>query len=211
MSSSSPAIVSGAKTTSRSTVPFPSRPGKAEILPSNLLAMPLRTATGRPHPKSLSYIGNLGELPIVIIAPSKFPKGNNLGNGWDALDPVPKIERLHPLLQSMSAIDRHPKRCRFVPFQFPSPRHGSPQLSTQRLERRNLQSRILHSRAVFQTQLIINWRYLSVSFTVNSRFVSSELEFQNGFSAKMEDLLTQRLVAGESRRRSTFRELKHRL
>ncbi|KAK6779163.1 hypothetical protein RDI58_021347 [Solanum bulbocastanum] len=79
MSSSSPAIVSGAKTTSRSTVPFPCRPGKAEILPSNLLAMPLRTATGRPQPKSLSYIGNLGELPIVIIAPSKFPKGNNLG------------------------------------------------------------------------------------------------------------------------------------
>ncbi|GFP82199.1 bahd acyltransferase dcr [Phtheirospermum japonicum] len=79
-SDSRPAIVSGAKITSRSTVPPPSRPGKAEILPSNLFERPLRTATGRPHPKSLSYIGNLGELPIVIIAPSKFPNGKHRGS-----------------------------------------------------------------------------------------------------------------------------------
>ncbi|MFS8001709.1 hypothetical protein Hanom_Chr13g01193491 [Helianthus anomalus] len=78
-SSSRHAMVCGAKTTSRSTLPSLSRPGKAEIFPSNLFALPLRTAIGRPHPKSLLYIGNLGELPIVIIAPSKFPKGNNFG------------------------------------------------------------------------------------------------------------------------------------
>ena len=57
---------------------LPSLPGKAEILLSNLLAPPLRIAKGLPHPKSLSYIGNLGELPIVIIAPSKFPNGKSL-------------------------------------------------------------------------------------------------------------------------------------
>ncbi|KAL4353805.1 hypothetical protein GQ457_06G006330 [Hibiscus cannabinus] len=72
-------MVSGAKTTSRSTPPSPSLPGKAEIFPSNLLALPLLTAKGRPHPKSLLYIGNLGELPMVIDAPSAFPKGNSLG------------------------------------------------------------------------------------------------------------------------------------
>ena len=59
-------------------LPLPSLPGKAEILLSNLLAPPLRIAKGLPHPKSLSYIGNLGELPIVIIAPSKFPNGKSL-------------------------------------------------------------------------------------------------------------------------------------
>nr|GLL41168.1 hypothetical protein CR513_59037 [Ipomoea trifida]GMD65575.1 hypothetical protein CR513_59037 [Ipomoea batatas] len=75
-----PAIVSGASTTSKSTVPLPSLPRKAEILPSNLLARPLLTATGLPQPKSLSYIGNLGELPIVIIAPSKFPTGKHRGS-----------------------------------------------------------------------------------------------------------------------------------
>ena len=80
VSDSSPAIVSGDKTTSRSTLPLPSLPGKAEILPSNLLAPPLRIAKGLPHPKSLSYIGNLGELPIVIIAPSKFPNRKSLGS-----------------------------------------------------------------------------------------------------------------------------------
>ncbi|KAI5392062.1 hypothetical protein KIW84_076740 [Lathyrus oleraceus] len=79
MSFSSPAIVLGAKTTSRSTLPFSSLPGKAEIFPSNLFAFPLRIAKGFPQPKSLSYIGKRGELPIVIIAPSKFPSGNNLG------------------------------------------------------------------------------------------------------------------------------------
>nr|KYP76792.1 hypothetical protein KK1_021049 [Cajanus cajan] len=79
MSFSSPAMVSGAKTTSKSTLPFPSLAGNAEILPSNLFAFPLRIATGLPHPKSFSYIGKRGELPIVIIAPSKFPRGNSLG------------------------------------------------------------------------------------------------------------------------------------
>uniref|UniRef100_A0A0A0KZW3 Uncharacterized protein n=1 Tax=Cucumis sativus TaxID=3659 RepID=A0A0A0KZW3_CUCSA len=73
------AIVSGDKTTSKSTLPFPSFPGNADILPSNLFALPLRTATGLPHPKSLLYIGNLGELPIVTDAPSAFPSGNNRG------------------------------------------------------------------------------------------------------------------------------------
>ncbi|PKI34537.1 hypothetical protein CRG98_045074 [Punica granatum] len=76
---SSSAIVSGASTTSRSTLPPTSRPGKAEIFPSNLFAQPLLIARGRPHPKSLLYIGNLGELPIVIDAPSAFPRGNSLG------------------------------------------------------------------------------------------------------------------------------------
>ncbi|GFP86301.1 bahd acyltransferase dcr [Phtheirospermum japonicum] len=61
-------------------VPFPSRPGNADILPSNLFARPLRIATGLPHPKSFSYIGNLGELPIVIIAPSKLPNGKHRGS-----------------------------------------------------------------------------------------------------------------------------------
>ncbi|WVZ17806.1 hypothetical protein V8G54_010788 [Vigna mungo] len=79
MSFSSPAMVSGAKTTSRSTLPFPSLPGNAEIFPSNLFALPLRIATGLPQPKSLSYMGKRGELPMVIIAPSKFPRGNSLG------------------------------------------------------------------------------------------------------------------------------------
>ncbi|KAL4386871.1 hypothetical protein GQ457_09G031070 [Hibiscus cannabinus] len=79
-SDSMAAIVSGARTTSRSTPPLPSRPGKAEIFPSNLLAPPLLTANGRPQPKSLSYIGNLGELPIVIDAPSKFPNGKHRGS-----------------------------------------------------------------------------------------------------------------------------------
>lgn len=78
-SDSSPAMVSGANTTSRSTLPLPSLPGKAEIFPSNLLAPPLRIATGLPHPKSLSYIGNLGELPMVMDAPSGFPRGKHLG------------------------------------------------------------------------------------------------------------------------------------
>ncbi|KAF7816348.1 hypothetical protein G2W53_030317 [Senna tora] len=78
-SDSNPAIVSGDKSTSKSTLPFPSLPGNAEILPSNLLARPLRIATGLPHPKSLSYIGNRGELPMVIDAPSKFPSGKHLG------------------------------------------------------------------------------------------------------------------------------------
>ena len=45
----------------------------------NLLAPPLRIAKGLPHLKSLSYIGNLDELPIIIIAPSKFPNGKSLG------------------------------------------------------------------------------------------------------------------------------------
>ena len=59
---------------------LPSLPGKAEILSSNLLALPLRIAKGLPHPKSLSYIGNLDKLPVVIIAPSKFPNGKSLGS-----------------------------------------------------------------------------------------------------------------------------------
>ncbi|RDX62613.1 hypothetical protein CR513_59037, partial [Mucuna pruriens] len=78
-SDSSPAMVSGAKTTSKSTVPVPSLPGNAEILPSNLFALPLRTARGLPHPKLLSYIGNLGELPMVMDAPSGFPRGKHRG------------------------------------------------------------------------------------------------------------------------------------
>ncbi|CAN4107056.1 unnamed protein product [Withania somnifera] len=79
-SDSNRSIVWGNNMTSKSTVPPPSLPGKADILPSNLLARPLRTATGLPHPKSLSYIGNLGELPIVSMAPSKFPKGKHRGS-----------------------------------------------------------------------------------------------------------------------------------
>ena len=59
---------------------LPSLPGKAEILSSNLLALPLRIAKGLPHPKSLSYIGNLDKLPVVIIALSKFPNGKSLGS-----------------------------------------------------------------------------------------------------------------------------------
>ncbi|KAJ0887663.1 hypothetical protein HanRHA438_Chr09g0393451 [Helianthus annuus] len=79
-SDSIPAIVSGDNTTSKSTLPPPSLPGNAEIFPSNLFARPLLTATGFPHPKSLSNIGNLGELPIVSIAPSKFPNGKHRGS-----------------------------------------------------------------------------------------------------------------------------------
>ncbi|KAH0454861.1 hypothetical protein IEQ34_016785 [Dendrobium chrysotoxum] len=79
-SSRSAAMVSGARQTSMSTLPPPYLPGKAENLPSNLLALPLLTATGPPHPKSLpSYIGNRGELPIVMPAPSGFPNGKHRG------------------------------------------------------------------------------------------------------------------------------------
>uniref|UniRef100_A0A8R7TY54 Uncharacterized protein n=1 Tax=Triticum urartu TaxID=4572 RepID=A0A8R7TY54_TRIUA len=79
-SRSSAAIVSGARHTSMSTLPSPERPGNADILPSNLLARPLRTARGRPHPKSLpSYIGNRLELPIVTTAPSGLPSGKHRG------------------------------------------------------------------------------------------------------------------------------------
>ncbi|RYQ83887.1 hypothetical protein Ahy_A10g049708 [Arachis hypogaea] len=74
------AIASGAKTTSKSTEPPPSLPGNADIFPSNLLAAPLLTATGFPHPKSLSYIGNRGELPICTVAPSWFPKAKHCGS-----------------------------------------------------------------------------------------------------------------------------------
>ncbi|TMW86003.1 hypothetical protein EJD97_022093 [Solanum chilense] len=79
-SDSRASIVSGDKITSKSTLPPPSLPGNADIFPSNLLARPLRIATGLPHPKSFSYIGNLGELPIVSIAPSKFPNGKHRGS-----------------------------------------------------------------------------------------------------------------------------------
>ena len=61
-------------------LPLASLPRKAKILLSNLLALSLRIAKGLPHPKSLSYIGNLGELPIVIIALSKFPNRKSLGS-----------------------------------------------------------------------------------------------------------------------------------
>ena len=61
-------------------LPLASLPKKAKILLLNLLALSLRIAKGLPHPKSLSYIGNLGELPIVIIAPSKFPNRKSLGS-----------------------------------------------------------------------------------------------------------------------------------
>ena len=66
---------------------LPSLLGKAKILLSNLLAPPLRIAKGLPHPKSLSYIGNLGELPIVIIALSKFPNGKSLRSLSQSLTP----------------------------------------------------------------------------------------------------------------------------
>ncbi|KAG1337749.1 hypothetical protein COCNU_04G000550 [Cocos nucifera] len=76
----SAAMVSGARQTSRSTLPPPSLPGNAEILPSNLFARPLRNARGSPHPKSFpSYMGNRGELPIVMPAPSGFPSGKHRG------------------------------------------------------------------------------------------------------------------------------------
>ena len=61
-------------------LPLASLPRKAEIFLSNLLALSLCIAKGLPHPKSLSYIGNLGELPIVIIASSKFPNRKSLGS-----------------------------------------------------------------------------------------------------------------------------------
>ena len=61
-------------------LPLASLPKKAKILLLNLLALSLRIAKGLPHPKSLSYIENLGELPIVIIAPSKFPNRKSLGS-----------------------------------------------------------------------------------------------------------------------------------
>ena len=68
-------------------LPLPSLPGKDKILPSNLLALPLRIAKGLSHPKSLSYIGNLGDLPIVIIALSKFPNGKSLSSLSQSLTP----------------------------------------------------------------------------------------------------------------------------
>ena len=61
-------------------LPLPSLLGKVEILSSNLLAPLLRIAKGFPHPKLLLYIGNLGELPVVIIALSKFPNGKSLSS-----------------------------------------------------------------------------------------------------------------------------------
>ena len=70
-----------------SALPLPSLLGKAEILLSNLLAPPLHIAKGLPHPKSLSYIGNLDKLPIFIIAPSKFPNGKSLGSLSQSLTP----------------------------------------------------------------------------------------------------------------------------
>ena len=70
-----------------STLSLPSLPREAEILPSNLLTPPLHITKGLPHPKSLSHIGNLGELPIVIIAPSKFPNGKSLGSLSQSLTP----------------------------------------------------------------------------------------------------------------------------
>ncbi|RRT31973.1 hypothetical protein B296_00057822, partial [Ensete ventricosum] len=73
-------MVSGVRHTSSSTLPPPSCPGNADIFPSNLLARPLRTAAGRPHPKSFpSYMGNRGELPMVNPAPSGFPSGKHRG------------------------------------------------------------------------------------------------------------------------------------
>ncbi|KAL2955449.1 hypothetical protein AAZX31_18G029600 [Glycine max] len=78
-SDSSRAILFDAENNSKSTVPPPFLPGNADILPSNLFAPPLRTAKSRPHPKSLSYIGNLGELPICTEAPSWFPSSKHFG------------------------------------------------------------------------------------------------------------------------------------
>ena len=73
-------MVSGARHTSTSMLPSPACPGNEDILPSNLFARPLRTASARPHPKSFpSYIGNRGELPIVRAAPSGLPSGKQRG------------------------------------------------------------------------------------------------------------------------------------
>ena len=68
-------------------LPLPSLPGKVEILLSNLLAPLLYIAKGFPHPKLLLYIENLGELPVIIIALSKFPNGKSLGSLSQSLTP----------------------------------------------------------------------------------------------------------------------------
>ena len=61
--------------------------GLVEISALPLPSPPLHIAKGFPHPKSSSYIGNLGELPIFIIAPSKFPNGKSLGSLSQSLTP----------------------------------------------------------------------------------------------------------------------------
>ncbi|RYQ99863.1 hypothetical protein Ahy_B07g087873 [Arachis hypogaea] len=176
-----PAIVSGAKTTSKSTVPLPSLPGNAEIFPSNLFAPPLLTANGLPQPKSLSYIGNLGELPIVIDAPSGFPSGKHRGV---VMSPNVLVELLRAPTQIVgehvggggerrNALNRVSE---VESRQFPCASDRTPQQRAYGLKRRNLDScnRFCFSRAL--EPILEECRYLTVTLL-------------NCFAAEAEDSL----------------------
>ena len=71
LSCSSRAMFSGVSTSSASMLPPPSLPGYSDALPSDLLALPLRAASGLPHPKSQPYMSNRGELPSITPLQSK--------------------------------------------------------------------------------------------------------------------------------------------